>query len=43
MTPVIQQRVSILILTFSRAAAGAQVDLLHVGVPKYDHKGVSKG
>jgi|SRR5271167_682239 len=34
---------SILILTFSRAAGGAQVDLVHVGVPRYDHKGVSKG
>lgn len=34
---------SILILTFSRVAGGAQVDLIHVGVPAYDHKGVSKG
>jgi len=31
---------SILILTFSRVAAGAQIDLVHVGVPLYDHKGV---
>jgi activator of HSP90 ATPase len=34
---------SILILTFSAVAGGAQVDLVHVGVPPYDHKGVSKG
>jgi activator of HSP90 ATPase len=34
---------SILILTFSRVAGGAQIDLVHVGVPKYDHKGVSTG
>jgi activator of HSP90 ATPase len=34
---------SILILTFSAAEGGAQVDLVHVGVPAYDHKGVSKG
>jgi activator of HSP90 ATPase len=34
---------SILILSFSAVTAGAQVDLIHVGVPGYDHKGVSKG
>jgi activator of HSP90 ATPase len=34
---------SILVLTFSRAKGGAQVDLVHAGVPQYDHKGVSKG
>jgi activator of HSP90 ATPase len=34
---------SILILTFSKVAGGAQVDLVHVGVPTYDHKGVRKG
>jgi activator of HSP90 ATPase len=34
---------SILILTFSKVAGGAQVDLMHVGVPAYDHKGVRKG
>ena len=34
---------SILILTFSRVAAGAQIDLVHVGVPPYDHKGVREG
>jgi activator of HSP90 ATPase len=33
---------SILILTFSPVAGGAQVDLVHVGVPAYDHKGVGK-
>jgi activator of HSP90 ATPase len=34
---------SILILTFSKAAGGAQVTLVHVGVPAYDHKGVRQG
>jgi activator of HSP90 ATPase len=34
---------SILILTFSAAAGGAQVDLVHIGVPAYDHQGVRKG
>jgi activator of HSP90 ATPase len=34
---------SILILTFSPAPGGAQIDLLHVGVPRYDHRGVSNG
>ena len=34
---------SILVLTFSRVAGGAQVDLVHVGVPPYDHKGVREG
>jgi activator of HSP90 ATPase len=34
---------SILILTFTAVAGGAQVDLVHVGVPAYDHQGVSKG
>jgi len=34
---------SILILTFSKVAGGAQVDLVHVGVPAYDHKGVREG
>ena len=34
---------SILILTFSRVAAGAQIDLVHVGVPAYDHRGVREG
>jgi activator of HSP90 ATPase len=34
---------SILILTFSKVAGGAQVDLVHVGVPAYDQKGVRKG
>ncbi len=34
---------SILILTFSRTSGGAQIDLVHVGVPQYDHKGVSNG
>jgi len=34
---------SILILTFSRIAAGAQIDLVHVGVPPYDRRGVQEG
>ena len=34
---------SILILTFRPVAGGAQVDLVHVGVPAYHHQGVSKG
>lgn len=34
---------SILILTFGKVAGGAQVDLVHVGVPAYDQKGVRKG
>jgi len=34
---------SILILTFGKVAGGAQVDLVHVGVPAYDQKGVREG
>ena len=34
---------SVLILDFSRVAGGAQVDLVHAGVPTYDHKGVREG
>ena len=34
---------SILVLTFSRITGGAQVDLVHIGVPPYDHKGVREG
>jgi activator of HSP90 ATPase len=34
---------SILILTFSKAPGGARVDLVHVGIPSYDQKGVRKG
>jgi activator of HSP90 ATPase len=34
---------SILVLTFSRAAGGGKVDLVHVGVPQHDHKGVTQG
>lgn len=34
---------SILVLTFGRIAGGAQIDLVHIGVPPYDHKGVRKG
>lgn len=34
---------SVLILTFSRVAGGSQIDLVHVGVPEYDHKRVREG
>jgi activator of HSP90 ATPase len=35
---------SILVVTFEKAAGGAaKVDLVHVGVPEYDHEGVTKG
>jgi len=34
---------SILVLTFSKVAGGDQVDLVHIGVPPYDHKGVREG
>ena len=34
---------SILVLNFSSVAGGAQIDLVHIGVPTYDQKGVRKG
>ena len=34
---------SILILSFSKAKGGGRIDLVHVGVPKHDHKGVTGG
>ena len=34
---------SILVITFSKAASGGRVDLVHVGVPEQDHAGVSQG
>ena len=34
---------SILILRFSKAPGGGQIDLVHVNVPAYDHKGVRMG
>lgn len=34
---------SVLVLTFTKVAGGAQVDLIHIGVPHYDQKGVRKG
>jgi activator of HSP90 ATPase len=34
---------SILIVNFSAAPGGAKVDLVHVGVPQHDHKGVTNG
>lgn len=34
---------SVLILTFSKAASGGRVDLVHVNVPEHDHKGVTQG
>jgi activator of HSP90 ATPase len=38
-----KQDLSILVLKFSKAPGGARVDLVHAGVPKYDHKGVREG
>ena len=35
---------SILVASFEKSAnGGAQVELVHVGVPEYDHEGVTKG
>lgn len=34
---------SVLILTFHKAGAGGRIDLVHVGVPKHDYAGVTKG
>jgi activator of HSP90 ATPase len=34
---------SILVLTFSKTATGARVDLVNVNVPEHDHKGVTNG
>jgi|SRR6516162_3876526 activator of HSP90 ATPase len=34
---------SVLVLTFSRVRGGAQVDLVHIGVPAHDYNGVRKG
>ena len=35
---------SILVVTFEKSTSGgAQVELVHVGVPEYDHKGVTQG
>jgi len=35
---------SILVVSFEKSASGgAQVELAHVGVPEYDHKGVTEG
>ena len=34
---------SILVLTFSKAAGGGRVDLVHANVPIQDHEGVRKG
>ncbi len=35
---------SILVVSFEKSASGgAQVELAHVGVPEYDHEGVTKG
>ncbi|MGA8142677.1 MAG: SRPBCC domain-containing protein [Candidatus Acidiferrales bacterium] len=34
---------SILVLRFSEAPEGGQVDLVHANVPAYDHRGVSEG
>jgi activator of HSP90 ATPase len=34
---------SILVLEFGKAAGGSQINLVHINVPLYDHKGVSLG
>jgi activator of HSP90 ATPase len=34
---------SILILEFTKTKAGARIDLVHVGVPQHDRRGVSNG
>lgn len=34
---------SVLILNFSPAPGGGKIDLVHVGVPQHDHKGVTNG
>ncbi len=34
---------SILLLRFSKAASGGRIDLVHINVPEYDHKGVTEG
>lgn len=34
---------SILTITFSDAPGGGRIDLVHVGVPEHDHKGVTQG
>ena len=34
---------SVLILNFSKVPGGTRIDLVHVGVPAHDHKGVTKG
>jgi activator of HSP90 ATPase len=34
---------SILVLRFSKAPGGGRIDLVHVNVPEYDHKGVTQG
>ena len=34
---------SILVMTFEKAPGGAVVEIVHIGVPKHDQKGVRKG
>jgi len=34
---------SVLVLRFSKAPGGGRIDLVHVNVPQYDHKGVTQG
>ncbi len=34
---------SILILRFSKVPGGGRIDLVHAGIPAYDHRGVSEG
>jgi activator of HSP90 ATPase len=35
--------ISVLVLTFEKVPGGARVNLVHAGVPQYDHKGVREG
>lgn len=34
---------SILVLRFSKAPGGGQIDLVHINVPAHDHRGVTQG
>jgi uncharacterized protein YndB with AHSA1/START domain len=34
---------SILVVRFTKAPGGGRIDLIHVNVPQYDHKGLTQG
>jgi activator of HSP90 ATPase len=38
-----KEDISVVVLCFSKLPGGARLDLVHVGVPEYDHEGVSLG